>query len=353
MKLLFIVKHREFPYTSCAGNPNVKKALSSGLSNSINFVVNMLKESGVDTLVETAIDGNCIDRLITVNKATHVILEALWCPPYKVKELVKLHPNVKWYVRLHSNTPFLANEGIAYQWIHEYHKLGVVIMVNDRRMERELHFNSIYLPNYYPIECLPKLRPLKVDQIDIGCFGAIRPLKNQMIQAVAAIEYANKHKKKLNFHINSTRVEGSGESILKNLRNLFLAYTDHELVEWDWLPHDLFVDLISHMDLLMQVSLTETYNIVAADAVSQNVAVVASNEIEFVNNAMKANPVDIKDILCKMKGALSWSRKFLNKTSYHKLKALSKKSRKTWLDTLYLIEHHDIYSHAKLHSTKL
>lgn len=351
MKLLFIVKHREFPYTSCFKNPNDKRALSSGLSNSVGFVVNMLKDSGVNVDLESAIDGNCIDRLITEAKATHVILEALWCPPYKVEELVKLHPNVKWYVRLHSNTPFLANEGIAYQWLDDYHKLGVVIMVNDRRMERELHFNSIYLPNYYPLGDLPKLRPLEKDRIDIGCFGAIRPLKNQMIQAIAAIEYANKHKKKLFFHINSTRVEGSGESILKNLRNLF-SNSEHVLAEWDWLPHNLFVELISSMDLLMQVSLTETYNIVAADAVSQNVAVVASNEIEFVNNAMKANPVDIKDILGKMSGALSWSRKFLNRTSYNKLKALSKKSRNIWLDALYAIEHSDRYEHARMHSTK-
>ena len=57
--------------------------------------------------------------------------------------------------------------------------------------------------------------------IDIGAYGAIRPLKNQLLQALAAIKFAESIGKTLRFHINITRIENNGDPVLKNLRNLF------------------------------------------------------------------------------------------------------------------------------------
>ena len=54
--------------------------------------------------------------------------------------------------------------------------------------------------------------------IDIGCFGAIRPMKNTFHQALACIEFAELKNKTLRFHVNTSRVEQSGENVVKNLR---------------------------------------------------------------------------------------------------------------------------------------
>ena len=85
-----------------------------------------------------------------------MIIEALWVVPSKFEVLQKLHPNVKWIIRLHSEVPFLANEGIAMEWIFDYMKYdNVIISVNSKRMEREMNIilpkPVLYLPNYYPV----------------------------------------------------------------------------------------------------------------------------------------------------------------------------------------------------------
>ena len=100
--------------------------------------------------------------------------------------------------------------------------------------------------------------------LNIGCFGAIRPLKNQLYQAVAAIEFANSINKKLHFHVNIARVENNGDPVLKNLRNLFINNPKHKLVEHSWLTHEDFINLVRKMDIGLQVSFTETFSPKAA-----------------------------------------------------------------------------------------
>jgi hypothetical protein len=113
-------------------------------------------------------------------------------------------------------------------------------------------------------------------------------MKNCLTQAMAAIIYADKHYKTLYLHINTERVEQKGENSLKNVRDLFKG-TKHKLVEHNWLKHSDFVKLVSTMDLGLQVSLTETYNIVSADFINQLVPVVTSKEVPFVNKLSIVN----------------------------------------------------------------
>src|SRR5689334_13150548 len=98
--------------------------------------------------------------------------------------------------------------------------------------------------------------------INIASFGSLRPFKNQLIQAVAAIVFAEQKDKILYFHINSTRMEQGGESVIKNIKALFEG-TDHKLVEHGWLEQHHFLELVSRMDLGMQISFTESFNLVA------------------------------------------------------------------------------------------
>lgn len=272
----------------------------SGLFNSARLMVEMLNKNGVESVIEIARDNNDIDRLVTANKPTHCIIEAYWVVPEKFEILAKLHPNVTWIIRIHSETPFWSTEGVATDWSLRYLDYkNVMLAPNAKRLTKDLKTmlsvkydeatidaKVVYLPNYYPAtnRVEPK-KKVKSDVINIGCFGAIRPLKNQLVQAVAAIRYAEQTGRTLKFHINGNRVEGNGDPIIKNLRMLFDKATNgFEMIEHPWCPHDDFLDIVEQMDMGLQVSYTESFNIVAADMVTMGIPMVTSSEISWVNS---------------------------------------------------------------------
>ena len=151
IKVLFICKKRK-----SSGPAPYANLVSSGLLNSATFVNNMLVKNGIESKIIEVIDNNGIDKEVHDFQPTYVIIEALWVVPSKFEVLQKLHPNVKWIIRLHSEVPFLANEGIAMEWIFDYMKYdNVIISVNSKRMEREMNIilpkPVLYLPNYYPV----------------------------------------------------------------------------------------------------------------------------------------------------------------------------------------------------------
>ena len=313
-KILFITNKRNLP----SQNETYSNTLSSGLLNSITFVIDMLIKEGYVSKCVQVDDGNRIDKEIVENKPSHVIIEALWVSPSKLNELCILHPNVKWIIRIHSEIPFLANEGIAIEWLFEYIKISdkISISTNSNRISMELadvlNVPVFYLPNYYNIDLSPINKNKKVDSnvINIACFGAIRPLKNQLIQAISAIKFTKDINKKLYFHINVNREETGGNSVLKNIRSLF-KNNENTLVEHPWTNHEKFIEIVKGIDIGMQVSFSETYNIVAADFVNCDVPIVVSDEINFIDENCKANTTSVKDIVEKLH--FIYSKKKLNK----------------------------------------
>jgi hypothetical protein len=330
-KVLIIIKERNI----INRGDGYSCSVSSGLKNSASFIIDMFNKIGVDGKLVEAIDNNCIDRLLKENKPTICILEALWVVPSKIKELQKLHPDVKWVVRLHSETPFLALEGISMEWLHEYVSYGVSIAVNSPRLQKELSYlipfaNLIMLPNYYPTDDY-RSDNAKFDgtNIDIGCFGAIRPLKNHMIQAIAAIKFADDMGYSLSFHINANRCEDNGDPVLKNIRALF-DNSHHHLIEHSWKSHEEFLDLMSTIHISMQVSFSETFNIVSADAVLRNVPIVVSDEIFWAYDGFKTSPTDSTKIIKTLKYVHSvrkFNAQYLNK---HSLDKYNKKVIAAW-----------------------
>jgi len=311
-KILFLLKRKN----NYNGITDSYIGMSTGLFNSSSFVNDMLNDNGVESYISVVIDNNCIDREVTKYKPTHVIIEALWVIPSKFEVLKKLHPNVKWIIRLHSEIPFLANEGIAMKWIGDYVSYdNVFVSLNSRKTlddikdfikektnwsYSQVNKKIIYLPNYYPQNYKTKKINFNNDVINIGCFGAIRPMKNHLIQALSAIKFADSIGKKLRFHVNSGRVEQKGESVLRNLEGLFEHLDDHELINHEWLPREEFLELCSKMDIGMQISLSETFNIVAADLISQGTPVVGSNEIPWLFPLYTSTPTHSDSIVNKL-----------------------------------------------------
>lgn len=348
-KVLFVVKCRDLPYLNERPVENYSYCMTSGLLNSASLVSEMLNNNGIESKVVQVIDNNQIDREVSLYKPTHVMIEALWVVSEKFKILQKLHPHVKWVIRIHSEIPFAANEGIAVQWLNEYIvKKNVYIAPNSKRLYRDLenYFKAsmpfikdklIYLPNHYEKE-----RVIEHEHnhrvLNVGCFGAVRPLKNQLLQAYAAIEYARRVDKKLRFHINSQRVEQNGNPVLSNIRALFagLNPSKYELVEHKWLKHEHFIREVRKMDICLQVSFSETFNITTSDAVSQGIPVVVSDEVDWVSSLFKAKTGDTSDIVSKMGLAITLG-KFGSYLNFRGLINYNRDSVKMWLH--YLKKH--------------
>ena len=311
MKVLFVLKRKD-NYNEDRDGKHV--GLSTGLYNSASFVSDMLNDIGIESAMEVAIDNNCIDSLVNRHKPTHVIIEALWVVPSKFEILQKLHPDVTWILRLHSEMPFMAGEGIAMNWISEYSKIrNMLISVNAPRMfrevkiflktmhhwtDREVNEKVLYLPNFYPQNYAS---PKKIDQsshyINVGCFGAIRPLKNHLVQAIAAVDFAESLGKRVRFHVNAGRVEMQGQPVASNIEHLFahLYERGHRLVNHVWTPREEFLKVCASMDIGMQCNFSETFNIVGADLISQGVPIIGTSEIPWLRTG-KADPNSSKDI---------------------------------------------------------
>ena len=342
-RALFILKLRQ-DYSSEYGANH----LATGMYNSAKFVSDMLDSSGVEAKVVIVVDNNEIDKEVTLYKPTHVFIEGIWVVPEKFDVLKRLHKNVKWVVRCHSEIPFLAQEGNALDWIFEYAKRGVYVSGNSQRVNealqslvgdslglKDVNESIPMLPNYYPLdeEYIFSDRE-DGDTIDIGCFGAIRPLKNQLIQAVAAVKFAKTRDLKLKFHINAGRVEQNGANQLKNIQKMFAQLgSDFELVEHEWMDHDTFKALLAKMDICMQVSMSETFNIVTADAVSVGTPTVVSDEVTWAFPDTWAKPTDLDDLVDVLDYVWDHRTEVVYE-SYSCLEDFSERSKHDWLHYL-------------------
>lgn len=266
-------------------------------------------------------DSNDITPVVTQYRPTHVVVGALWVPPEKFQQLQRLHPHVQWIVRNHSEMPFVSMEGIAVDWLLRYvDNDNVRVACNSPRALAalrhlvasahpdwaldEIRDSVIYLPNTYhswahdyhphPVHKLS-------DELHVGLFGAIRPLKNHLNQAIAAIMLADSLGKTLRLHINGSRLDGNADPILKNLRQLFKRHPSHSLFEHSWLSHNSFLGLVKEMDIGLQCSFSETFNIAAADFVTMGVPVVGSPEIPWLWSWSTADPTDTDAIYRAMR----------------------------------------------------
>lgn len=301
MRILFICKRNE------TYGFKTKTRRSAGLWNSTRYIVESLVARGVQAEIIEVRDNNCIDREVTRFKPDLVVIEALWVVPEKFDVLKRLHPKVGWMVHMHSHMPFLALEGIAIEWLKEYTVRGVGVIANSPESYAALEqvvspALLTYLPNIYLSDPQDVCRPHHRHDLHIGCFGAVRPLKNHLLQALAAIKFAREQDKGLRFYINATRVETNGDPVLKNLRSLFKYTPGAELVEVAWHePEDFINKILPRMDICMQVSLSETFNVVTADAVTAGVPVVVSKEIKWASTVCMADDDDIDSIVKVMR----------------------------------------------------
>lgn len=342
-KILFLIKQKQGQ--SLYTNPTNRKP---GLHNSINSLVTALVKHGINAILRDVPDRNGIHGVVCEVRPDVVVIEAYWVTPGKLQLLKVLHPNVHWIIRNHSEVPFLAEEGNSGTWNCEYLKMGVEVTSVSQRTVEDLsplvenlgvdphlltHLPNVYLGDH--IERRP-VKDMPGDEIHIGCFGAIRSMKNHVQQSLAAISYATRANKQLFFHINGTRVESHGMQPLKNMRGIFDRMHNCEMVEHPWMEKDQFYDLLwNKIDVLLQCSLTESFNIVAADAVLCSVPVIASSEVRWLGKQYHANPNSVIDICSHLTYLFSGDRQYLEQYTDDQIDDLNSYNRRSiaiWQD---------------------
>ena len=336
---------------------------SFGLINSCKFISNALEEENIRVKVIVVNDNNDIDAAVHAYKPTHVFIEALWVVPSKFKELLPMYPHVQWYVRIHSKIPFLANEGMAMHWLREYDQISrwysnFHIAANSTEVCNSFFIAYsipvFYFPNIYrPVEdcnCGSVNKETKKEKgsndgnnghhdtpptiiVDIGCFGAIRPFKNQLNQAFAAITFGNRRGFDINFHINFDRCEQNGSTVLKNLDYAFKD-SRHHLVYHPWMTHIEFIELVKTMKLGLQVSYTETFDIVGADFAWNNIPVVGSPEIFWLDKKYIADPNSMESIVDRLSFAYDGIKTNKQKVNRKSLEKYNKDATEVWLRSL-------------------
>lgn len=286
---LFLVKRYQSYGTYNQGHNSLKTATI--------FIVDMLRKEGHKARLAEAIDQNSIQTLIIEHNPSTVIIEALWVTPKKMEELQKLNRKVRFVVRINSLPAFLAAEGIGFEWISAYMSLGIDIAYNSSQAQADMKIfgESVYLPNYYPMRNLRHEFQCHERHVNIGCFGAMRILKNQSEQAIAACRYANWMGKTLYFHMNDAP-EGVEANAIKKSVKAIIETLGGKLVLHPWLAHEEFLELVEQMDMCMQVSISESMNITMADAISIGIPAIGSDAIQWLPQRSKAKFDSVQSI---------------------------------------------------------
>jgi glycosyltransferase involved in cell wall biosynthesis len=277
----------------------------------------VLKTHGVDTTVFPV--RHNIDIVVAIDKynaehpkgLTHVVISAPWIHTWDLTCLIEHYPDIQFVVVCHSNVGFLMadprwvqllRQGIALSKTHKNLVMGGNSTKFVEWMRVAYEDNALLLPNLYPLEGRRKRKRThdcprwKLDGlIKIGSFGGVRPYKNHITAAAAAVAIHKILRTPVEFHM-STGGEGG---ICNSINELCADIPGFTLVKHPWAYWNDFVKVTGEMDLLMQVSFTESFNLVTADGVYMGVPTVVSSAINWAPSRWRADSDDAIDVARK------------------------------------------------------
>lgn len=277
-----------------------------GLGVNARLSTKVLRRAGIECDAFEVTGVEQLREQLTKNPPTHAILEAVWFTVSQMQEFLSDFPATHFIVRLHSKVGFLAVEPKSLATFRDLMllaegSLNLTVAANSHQLrhffKRVYTGHCMYLPNLYDIERVHQKRDTNHHhrKLRIGSFGALRLLKNHSTAASAALVIAERRRCDLEFFVSVHREE-HGSGVLGMLHSLFDGVAWAKLVEHPWEDWPLFRRTVAHMDLCMQVSFTETFNICCADAVAEGVPVVTSDAIEWVPKFWHADSDSVEDI---------------------------------------------------------
>jgi glycosyltransferase involved in cell wall biosynthesis len=267
---------------------------------------------------------------------THVVISAPWMTRYDLEKMIEFFPRIQFVVECHSNVGFLQADpgavGIIRAVIALSHTHNNILLGGNSKPFTEWA-SKVYgtpvvlLPNLYPISKPHKNGWNGSLPIKIGVFGAVRPQKNFMTAAAAALLIQNQMQVPVELHM-STGGEGDGGSVSRAIDQMVRGIPDFTLIRHLWEPWQDFVSTVEQMDLLIQPSYTESFNMVTADGIVVGVPSVVSEAIRWAPNSWKADSDDVLDVTRVGIGLLN--SRFAVWRGLHALKASNRYALKHW-----------------------
>jgi glycosyltransferase involved in cell wall biosynthesis len=273
-----------------------------------------LKQNGISTEVWSILNAKDLveqlheDTSNNKNKPiTHIIISAPWIPTSLLAELTCKYTHINFVVVSHSNVGFLAadrngikllrEEVILQNPVDNFHVAG-----NSKKFAdwASLAWGAdiVYLPNLYNVKDM-KFEFKQWDRqepIRIGCFGALRPLKNQITAAASALAIVKELDHPGEIWFSSGRNEGwASDAISQLVGNI----NDFKIKNMPWAPWYEFRKFVGTMHLNLQPSYTESFNMVVADSVYESIPAVVSEAIPWTPKKWIANSDDALDIARK------------------------------------------------------
>ena len=242
---------------------------------------------------------------------THVVISAPWLSTRDTAAIVDHFPMIQFVVVSHSNVGFLQADPSGIHLLRDYIELAhkhdnLSIGGNGSRfcnwISEAYSTHAVLLPNMYPIHRSfierfeHDLGRIVRDGLRIGSFGAIRPLKNQLTAAAAAVTIGRKLGVPVEFHLSAGREEGGGNIVLNAIQQMTHDLPDFKLVLDGWRGWHEFREIVADMDLLIHPSYTESFNMVTADGISQGIPTVGSEAIYWLPESWRADSDDAIEI---------------------------------------------------------
>ncbi|MGO9086552.1 MAG: hypothetical protein ACLQBK_15090 [Candidatus Sulfotelmatobacter sp.] len=222
---------------------------------------------------------------------THVVISAPWIPTNDLALMAYKYPEVKFTVLSHSNVGFLQADPRAIALLREGADLeralpNFQIAANSRSLrnwwQAAYQTPMLLLPNMYPFEAVRHKRAWCGGTLRIGCFCAVRPYKNVLTAAAAALEVGVRLRASdLEFWISGGRNEGDGGTMVEAIHQMYVNVPRAKVVLNPWESWPQFLGTIGSMDLLIQPSYTETFNMVTADGIARGVPSVVGEAIAW------------------------------------------------------------------------
>lgn len=117
--------------------------------------------------------------------------------------------------------------------------------------------------------------------------------------------------------------------VKRNITYLFKMNPKHELVSFPWMLQKSFIHEMRKMDLGLQISLTESFNLVTADYITAGIPIVVSNEIDWVSDQCIAKTGNTMDIVTTIDHVIK-NRVQILKENREKLSSFSNNAIKMW-----------------------
>jgi glycosyltransferase involved in cell wall biosynthesis len=237
---------------------------------------------------------------------THIVIAALWIATNDIKRLVMQYTDIEFAIISHSNIGFLQADPNAIKLLREGAQLAQAcpnfhIAANSDKLKEwwvpTYSTPMLTLPNMYPFTSVRHKPSWSGGILRIGCFGALRPQKNVVTAAAAALEVGTRLRcQLLEFWTSGRRVEGGANTVAQAIQEMYVGVPRAELKTNDWESWPEFLDTVGAMDLLMQPSYTESFNMVTADGIARGVASVIGEAIDWAPRNWMASTDSAADI---------------------------------------------------------